>query len=177
MAWWETVEGAALAQGDVLTDALIAAIAEDSVAENVAAQNVPARIDIADVILISQSCDILKPDIRYVAACPILTVSAFRAENPATNVGDLNKIKKGSVYALHLLDGFSEECVQGERLIVDFRMIFSLPIEYARRRAQNMEKHFRLASPYLEHFSQAFARFFMRVGLPNSLPDFQRFDA
>jgi hypothetical protein len=27
-------------------------------------------------------------------------------------------------------------------------------------------------SPYLEHFSQAFARFFMRVGLPSTIPGF-----
>jgi len=29
-----------------------------------------------------------------------------------------------------------------------------------------------LRSPYLEHFSQAFARFFMRVGLPTAIPPF-----
>jgi len=29
-----------------------------------------------------------------------------------------------------------------------------------------------LNSPYLEHLSQNFARYFMRVGLPSDLPDF-----
>jgi len=32
--------------------------------------------------------------------------------------------------------------------------------------------HLRLLSPYREHLSQAFARFFMRVGLPVDIPPF-----
>jgi hypothetical protein len=31
----------------------------------------------------------------------------------------------------------------------------------------------RLQSPFREHFSQAFARFFMRVGLPAAIPAFK----
>ena len=31
----------------------------------------------------------------------------------------------------------------------------------------------RLQSPFREHFSQAFARFFMRVGLPAAIPPFK----
>ena len=31
----------------------------------------------------------------------------------------------------------------------------------------------RLQSPFLEHLSQAFARFFMRIGLPSTVPEFR----
>jgi len=55
-------------------------------------------------------------------------------------------------------------------LVVNFRQIFSLPTAHLARHAASLGQRFRLESPYLEHFSQAFARFFMRVGLPASIP-------
>jgi hypothetical protein len=58
-------------------------------------------------------------------------------------------------------------------LIVDFRQIFSLPFEYLTTRAEELGDRWRLDSPFLEHFSQAFARFFMRVGLPSAIPPFK----
>jgi hypothetical protein len=56
---------------------------------------------------------------------------------------------------------------------VDSRQIVSLPIAYLRRHAGNLGPRWRLQSPYREHFSQAFARFFMRVGLPTAIPAFK----
>jgi hypothetical protein len=38
--------------------------------------------------------------------------------------------------------------------------------------AAALGNRWRLQSPFLEHFSQAFARFFMRVGLPSAVPPF-----
>ncbi len=35
----------------------------------------------------------------------------------------------------------------------------------------NLGPRWRLDSPSLEQFSQAFARFFMRVGLPRTIPE------
>ena len=58
-------------------------------------------------------------------------------------------------------------------LVADFREIYSLPIAYLRERATQLGRRWRLQSPYLEHFSQGFARFFMRVGLPSSIPAFR----
>jgi hypothetical protein len=57
-------------------------------------------------------------------------------------------------------------------LLVDFRAIYSLPVDYLVRRAVQIGDRWRLRSPFLEHFSQAFARSFMRVGLPSSVPEF-----
>jgi hypothetical protein len=57
-------------------------------------------------------------------------------------------------------------------LVVDFGEIYGLPPAYLKQRARDLGPRWRLASPFLEHFSQAFARYFMRVGLPSSIPDF-----
>ena len=43
---------------------------------------------------------------------------------------------------------------------------------YLTRHAQQLGDRWRLRSPFLEHFSQAFSRSFMRVGLPSAVPEF-----
>ena len=52
-------------------------------------------------------------------------------------------------------------------------IISSLPFSYLTRHAEVRTNRHRLQSPFLEHFSQAFARFFMRVGLPSSIPAYE----
>ena len=44
--------------------------------------------------------------------------------------------------------------------------IFSVPVHLASSTAKRNGKRLRLCPPYREHLSQAFARYFMRVGLP-----------
>lgn len=60
-----------------------------------------------------------------------------------------------------------------DSLVVDFREIYSLPLAYLKLHAKALDQRWRLNSPFLEHFSQAFARFFMRVGLPSSIQKFE----
>jgi hypothetical protein len=51
--------------------------------------------------------------------------------------------------------------------VVDFHDVFTIPREFLEKLVeQRAEPRFRLLPPYREHLSQAFARFFMRVGLP-----------
>lgn len=57
-------------------------------------------------------------------------------------------------------------------LVVNFREIYSLSYEYILKHSTDIDCRWRLKSPYLEHFSQAFARLFMQVGLPSSIPRF-----
>lgn len=57
-------------------------------------------------------------------------------------------------------------------LVVDFGNIVSLLIDYLEDHAAGMGDRWRLGSPFLEHYSQAFARFFMRVGLPSGIAQF-----
>ena len=66
------------------------------------------------------------------------------------------------------LDGFRND----DYLVVDFRSVFSVPINYLSAKAKSQEKRLRLKPPFREHLSQAFARFFMRVGLPADIPKF-----
>ena len=73
---------------------------------------------------------------------------------------------------MHLLASPTNPDNNKEALVVDFREIQTLPYEYVLKHASNLNDRWRLKSPYLEHFSQAFARLFMRVGLPSAIPPF-----
>ena len=50
---------------------------------------------------------------------------------------------------------------------------FALPSDHLTDHAAQLGPPWRLRSAFLEHFSQAFARFFMRVGLPSTIPEFR----
>ena len=97
-----------------------------------------------------------------------------RGNNPDfTKRGRWESVRKGRVEGLHLLG--SPEDPQNNRLalVVDFGEIYSLPVAYLANHAGQQGDRWRLQSPYLEHFSQAFARFFMRVGLPVQIPEYK----
>ena len=51
--------------------------------------------------------------------------------------------------------------------IVDFHNIYTVPLTFLESLLmQRLQPRLRLLPPYREHLSQAFARYFMRVGLP-----------
>ena len=106
--------------------------------------------------------------------CPISPIQTFEKRNPEfTKKGKWNDVRKGRMEGLHMLEPLGNSTSNREALVVDFREIYSLPFEYLVKHATELGSRWRLKSPFLEHFSQAFARFFMRVGLPSTIPEFQ----
>ena len=62
--------------------------------------------------------------------------------------------------------------VTTETTVVDFHEVFSLPVHFLELwLSRGGNRRLRLLPPYREHLSQAFARFFMRVGLPVDIDD------
>ncbi len=130
--------------------------------------------DVYDLIVITQSCDLVnEPFPQFIVLCPIFSLATFELTNPKfRKKGAWNNVLRGRVAGLHLLASPTEPANNREALVVDFREIYSLPYDFVIRRVSDVESHWRLRSPYLEHFSQAFARYFMRVGLPSNIPKF-----
>jgi hypothetical protein len=109
-----------------------------------------------------------------VAGCPIFPLAEFEAVSPPfARKGRWYEVLKGRIEGLHLLASPTPPEENRQALVVDFREIFSLPHEYLADHAKQMGPRWRLRPPFLEHFSQAFARFFMRVGLPSTIPEFR----
>jgi hypothetical protein len=67
-------------------------------------------------------------------------------------------------------DPSSGETLSAETSLVDFHEILSLPRVFLEIwTMRTMIPRLRLLPPYREHLSQAFARYFMRVGLPTNI--------
>jgi hypothetical protein len=76
-------------------------------------------------------------------------------------------ISDGFVWNITILDAGESGELSTPHLVVDFREIFTLPRTFIESLvSQRTKSRLRLLPPYREHLSQAFARFFMRVGLP-----------
>ncbi len=104
---------------------------------------------------------------RLVATCPIYPLSEFEAVNPAfARKGRWNEVLKGRVEGLHLLASLTAPDDNRQALVVTFREIYSLSYDYLTNHASRLGSRWRLKSPFLEHFSQAFARFFHARGTP-----------
>lgn len=128
-----------------------------------------------DVIVVTQTCDLVNPPApRFVACCPFFSLELWREVNPdlASN-SRLNEIASGRLEGVHLLPPADPLHEPWSSMIVDFRDVYNLPFEYLSGLAVRARPRLRLASPYLEHFSQAFALHFMRVALPLPRPRFK----
>jgi hypothetical protein len=170
--FWLAVRGPGLAQGDYLRGCYLPVFGPGlRVGQEAAAE---VKLLQADLIILTQSCDLENTKAPFVALCPITSLTEFSQTNPKfANKGTRDEVRKGRHEGLHMLGSPTDPDNNLEALIVDFRQIYSLPFEYLSQHAAAQNERWRLQSPYLEHFSQAFARFFMRVGLPSSVPPFK----
>lgn len=162
--WYELVENSdEIAQGDILFHCPVAVLSgycdEDD--------EINSEIHDIDGIIMTQACDIANRKVENIILCAITSVEDYSKGRSNKEVRkSLESIRKGQQNALHILNHYHEGDFQQDYYIVNFKDIFSIPIILARKVAENNRKRLRLLPPYREHLSQAFARYFMRVGLP-----------
>lgn len=168
--WWIKVRDGKLAQGDFPPSCKVPLFPPDFAEK----EENSILVEEYDCIIVTQSCDLENNKVDLVALCPICSVSEYEGVNTIMKrKGEWEKVRKGRVESLHLIAGFESPIENQFCFVIDFSQIYSLPIEYLKKHAKDLQERNRLASPFLEHFSQAFARFFMRVGLPSSIPKFR----
>lgn len=166
------VEGEGLAQGDVLPGCPIPLFPPDFGSEG-GPENVPLQR--GSLIVITQSCDLENGKAPLVALCPAYDIAKqIAADKKFENPKELENLRRGRYEGLFMLASPEEPENNRKALIVDFRQIYSLPFQFLSAHAASVGKRWRLDSPFLEHFSQGFARFFMRVGLPSNIPEFKK---
>jgi len=127
-----------------------------------------------DVIIMSQSCDMKYKKVKLVLVCPFWPLEEYTKTFSHLKSDNLKEaLRRGYLPGNHLLAKCDlDEFRKDDYLVVDFRNVFSVPINYLSAKAKSQEKRLRLKPPFREHLSQAFARFFMRVGLPADIPKF-----
>ena len=81
-----------------------------------------------------------------------------------------NDIAEGFAWNYAFINSSGLDAFKSELRLVDFHEIFTVPRSFLESLLQQRNAlRLRLLPPYREHLSQAFARFFMRVGLPTTL--------
>ncbi|KPJ58595.1 MAG: hypothetical protein AMJ42_02995 [Deltaproteobacteria bacterium DG_8] len=133
----------------------------------------------ADVVVLTQACDIEHHKVDHIILCPHQTLDEYQTlwEEDMKNKNQASTSKAWRRHCDDICDGFIWNLTMLNSLkvndftidirIVDFHYVFTIPrIFLESLLEQRNEKRFRLLPPYREHLSQAFARFFMRVGLP-----------
>lgn len=133
----------------------------------------------ADVIVLTQACDLEHDKVNNVLVCPHLPLSEYKnqweeemhksSQNPTSKAwrSHCEDIREGFVWNMAILEKCEYEIFSIEHRVVMFDEVFTVPRHFVESLTkQRNEKRLQLLPPYREHLSQAFARFFMRVGLP-----------
>ncbi len=166
--WYSVVEaGTPLLQGDFINECplVVPQLAGIEVTEKL--EDVPVRIRLTDVIVLTQSCDLEQNNVESVLLCPIVTFSQVQEANPAYKKRVVKDgLKQGLVVGYHLMNKCTIPGFERDLVVVDFRSVYIMPLDFIRELAARQGPRLRLLPPYVEHLSQGFARHFMRVGLP-----------
>ena len=163
--WYQVIEGDSLYQGDILRDFEV-------VFPNASPQGDEASLDSKqlDVIIMTQTCDIVQSKVESLLLCPCWNLWEFtdQAKKKGENWGSkqVKELSRGNLPGYHLINNVDQGGLKLELSIVDFHEVYTAPTQIVRTFALKSGKRLRLLPPYREHLAQAFARFFMRVGLP-----------
>ncbi len=171
--WYEIVDNKEpVLQGDFLLSCPVFIPSAESLYKE---GDAPAgNIDEYDVIVMSQSCDLVLKKLDLVLVCPIWALVDLEKENDFFKKREGKEaLRQGNVPGYHLLNKCEIESINRDFMAVDFRSTYSLPFALLNDIAAKQTKRLRLLPPYREHLSQAYARFFMRVGLPLDIPKFK----
>jgi hypothetical protein len=177
--WWTATAGAGHQQGDLLRDVPIVHVESVEVAENTA--SIQSRVEVIDGIIVTQTCDLENDRIANILLARVTTWADFAAAQFAAG----NTAVKGSSFRRNLIRGdipplmllhAREPQPPLDWSIVDFRELHVVDRERLDRFVDQpgRRRRLRLVSPYKEHFAQAFARYYMRVGLPHDARAFEQ---
>jgi len=129
------------------------------------------------VIVMTQSCDLTKnyPKVDDVLICPLWDLEKLAEQlDYAQQTKGKEDIRRGNVPGYHMLNASTPPGFARPTRVVSFHRVYSLPIVFLKSLAQARGKRLRLQPPYREHLGQAFARYFMRVGLLVDIPPFKK---
>ncbi len=168
--WFDSVQGDDLAQGDILEGLRCFSF---DVATATGEREATLSWVVRDVIVMTQSCD-LAPGQKTISEVLLCAVWS-RADVPEFQRDDvMESIRNGRQYRYHMLAESRLPTLERTVRVVDFSRVTVYPLDVLRARAAAAGPRVRLLPPYREHMSQAFARFFMRVGLPADIPSFKK---
>lgn len=177
--WYKVVESeTSVTQGDFIDNCPV--LTWDSAASGDLEKRFTAEY--LDCIVMSQACDLEQAHVREVILCPNYALDVYkgywvqymekRGQSPTPKAWRkfLDDVCDGKQWNLTMLNQY-DGAVSSEIRMVDFHAIFSIPYDFIETWLREQSgPRLTLLPPYREHLSQAFARYFMRVGLPVNIP-------
>lgn len=135
---------------------------------------------VLNVVILSQSCDLVhEGKIDIVLVSPISAYNEYfkinvpqKQQTPRNYRKTLERLKRGEHVGYHLLDRDrenNEDIATDDLMVVDFKNVYGIQFRALSALVKQKQQRIRLLPPYREHLSQSFARFFMRVGLPQDI--------
>lgn len=177
--WFEVVAEAGLLQGDILPKCPVF-VPDGELAWPLASEsNLGFRADLLELIVLTQSCDLANdkvPEVLLARVVPWVDVVRQEVKHGnefAKSARFRKQLIEGTIPSLSLLHKRDHE-PRLEWSVVTFQRLYSLPKSYLSAFAASLGPRLRLRSPYREHLAQAFARYFMRVGLPHDARAFEK---
>jgi len=176
--WYETVNGDEIRQGDILNSfpVFLPDITAEIIPTILAGEEpeAPVRTQLINAVIVTQSCDLANEKVDSVIVCPIWKIEDIKQKitgNEKEKKKRLEDIRQGKEPSFHMLDSSTEP--PADLSIVEFKRLYTTPKDVTISFAASSGDRLRLLPPYREHLSQAFARFFMRVGLPIDIAPFK----
>ncbi|SPF52016.1 conserved hypothetical protein [Candidatus Sulfopaludibacter sp. SbA4] len=180
--WYEVVHAPPLTQGDLIFECPVvgwkatATVIGDAGGELLRAATEVIR---ADVVVMTQACDLMHRKVTNVIVCPHVSLTEYHAlwvqemqernQRPTAKAwdGHCRDIRDGFLWNLSIMNEYQGEPLKMTHRIVDFHDVYTIPLAFLEVvSTQRRQSWLRFRPPYRENLSQAFARFFMRVGLP-----------
>jgi hypothetical protein len=174
--WYDVVKGDQLQQGDILFRCPLVKPTLADLENDDPSVTREVKVEEQNAIILSQSCDLAlwkgKCAIEDVILCPLYSREEMRGDKTYKNMVAWEEARKGRHPSVHILNECTIRGVEFDFMLVDLTEVFSIAVDTLREFAERQNPRVRLNPPYREHLSQAFARLFMRVGLPVDIPRF-----
>ncbi|WML24110.1 hypothetical protein [Neobacillus sp. OS1-33] len=172
--WYKLIDDNSLEQGDVLENISIAMPSP----EFYIGKSKRVGMKATNVIILTQTCDLANAKTPWVYVTPVRSIEVFKKQYASQEQSEeqinkhLENIRRGNMPKYHMINQCNLEPLRLDISILDLREVYSLPFKYVKEFANQGERRRRMLSPYKEHLGQAYARFFMRIGLPGDIPPF-----
>lgn len=131
-------------------------------------EQIQTREDIINLIILSQSCDLVNGKALNVFVAPIYQLDEILAVERYkifASPSFQRLVSKGLHPGLCMLGGFQSSERKWDWIVVSFSEIVTIPFESASSLFESNQSRPVLQSPFREYLSQAFARSVMRVGI------------
>ncbi len=172
-SWYAVTESSKLSQGDFLDNCPVV-LPPDAKILTEKPKTVDIQIASFDVVILTQSCDLDYEKVNTVIVCPHLSLEEITKAEPQFDKAKVREeCRRGYLPGYHMLAESKQAGFERGVGIADFHSVFALPLDFLKDFVALKPRRLQLVPPYIEHLSQAFAHFYMRVALPQDIPAFK----